>query len=317
MRSAYTGFFFCLLLAAHPAIAGHVSDLLKKMTSAGEGLNYRGVFVLRKSDKLMTMRVEHGRDDRGVWESLESLNGEARKVIRINEEIISIYPERNLLTVSRSKDKVSLHPTLPENLDKLEAYYKISRLEDDRIADYATAVLDVMPNDKYRYGYRYWLDTDTGVLLKCDLLNEKGKVVEQMMFTTLEYLPRAPESAFADIDVKGYDRQILDKGRVAVVNAAWHVTSLPAGFMLTQSSLRKSDNAESLHMVYSDGLASVSVFIEQGKKSHHQFDGASSMGGLNMYGIRVEEYSVTVMGEVPALTVMQIARSTRPTKQVK
>ncbi len=314
MRSAYTGFFFCLLLSVQPAIAGHVSDLLKKMTSAGEGLNYRGVFVLRKSDKLMTMRVEHGRDDRGVWESLESLNGEARKVIRINEEITSIYPERNLLTVSRSKDKVSLHPTLPENIDKLEAYYKISRLDDDRIADHATVVLDVMPNDKYRYGYRYWLDAETGVLLKCDLLNEEGQVVEQMMFTTLEYLPRAPESAFAKIDVKGYERQMLDKGRMAVTSADWHVTGLPAGFMLTQSSLRQSDGAESLHMVYSDGLASVSVFIEQDKKSHHQLDGASSMGGLNVYGMHVGEFSVTVMGEVPVATVMQIAQSTQPVK---
>jgi sigma-E factor negative regulatory protein RseB len=312
MRSAYTGLCFCLLLASQPAIAGHVSDLLKKMNSAGERLNYRGVFVLRKSDKLMTMRVEHGRDDRGVWESLESLNGEARKVIRINGEVTSIYPERNLLTVSRSKDKLSLHPTLPENLDKLETYYKVSRLEDDRIADHGAVVLDVVPNDKYRYGYRYWLDTDTGVLLRCDLLNEQGKVVEQMMFTTLEYLPGTPESAFAEIDSKGYDRQRLDKGRVAVTNTAWRVTGLPTGFMLTQSSLRKSDDTESLHLVYSDGLASVSVFIEQGKKSHHQLDGASSMGALNAYGMRVGEHSVTVMGEVPALTVMQIAQSTKP-----
>jgi sigma-E factor negative regulatory protein RseB len=312
MRFGITGFCFCLLLSSHLAVAGDVSDLLKKMTSADERLNYQGVFVLRKSDKLMSMRVEHGRDERGVWESLESLNGEARKVVRVNEEITSIYPERNLLTVSHSKDKASLHPTLPENLDKLEAFYKISRLDDDRIADHPAAVLDVIPIDKYRYGYRYWLDTDTGVLLKCDLLNEQSKVVEQMMFTTLKYLPSAPEAAFAEIDSKGYDRQKLDKGRVPVTNAAWHVTGLPMGFMLTQSSLRKSDAAESLHLVYSDGLASVSVFIEQGKKSHHQLDGASSMGALNAYGSRVGEHSVTVMGEVPASTVMQIAQSTKP-----
>ena len=148
MRSGYTGIFLCLFLASFPAISGDVSDLLKKMTSAGERLNYQGVFVLRKADALMSMRVEHGRDDRGVWESLESLNGEARKVIRFNQEIISLYPERNLLTVSQSKDKVSLHPTLPENLDRLEAYYGITRLDDDRIADHTAAVLDVVPNDK-------------------------------------------------------------------------------------------------------------------------------------------------------------------------
>ena len=316
MRLGYTGLFFSLFITSHVAVAGDISDLLKKMTSADEHMNYQGVFVLRKSDKLMAMRVEHGRDDRGIWESLESLNGEARKVVRVNDEITSIYPERHLLTVSRSKDKVSLHPTLPENLDKLEAYYRISRLDDDRVAGHSTVVLDVMPNDKYRYGYRYWLDTDTGVLLKCDLQNEQGKVVEQMMFTTLEYLSAAPESAFAEIDIKGYDRRKLDKGRVAVTNAAWQVTDLPTGFMLTQSSARNNDDVKSLHMLYSDGLASVSVFIEEGKNAHHQLVGASSMGGLNAYGTSIGEHFVTVMGEVPASTVMQIAQSTKPVEPI-
>ena len=304
---------------ASNAVAGDVSDLLKKMTTASESLNYHGIFVLRKSDSLTTMRVEHGADSRGIWESLESLNGEKRQVIRLNEEVTSIYPNRKLLTVSYNKDKASLHPTLPENLDKLEAYYKISRLEDERIADHEAAVLDVMPNDNYRYGYRYWLDTDTGVLLKCDLLNENGAVVEQMMFTMLEYLPQAPKSAFNTVDKKDYqtrDYKIrqLDAERAVVENASWQVTRLPDGFMLAQSSERKSQAAEQLHLIYSDGLASVSVFIERGGKSHHRLDGASSMGALNAYGARSGEYFVTVMGEVPASTVMQIAQSIQPVK---
>jgi sigma-E factor negative regulatory protein RseB len=297
---------------ANNAAAGDVSDLLKKMTTASENLNYQGVFVMRKSDTLTTMRVEHGADSRGVWESLESLNGETRKVIRFNEEVTSIYPNRKLLTVSHNKNKASLHPTLPGNLDKLESYYKISRLEDERIADYRAAVLDVRPNDGYRYGYRYWLDTNTGVLLKCDLLDENGDVVEQMMFTMLEYLPRAPESAFSIVDKKDYSIKRLDSGRVDVENASWQVTKLPSGFMLTQSSQRKSRDAEMQHLVYSDGLASVSVFIERGSKSHHRLDGASNMGALNVYGTRSGEYFVTVMGEVPASAVRQIAQSTEP-----
>lgn len=324
IRSGYTGLILltaCLSgFLTNDAVAGDVSDLLKKMTTASETLNYRGVFVLRKSDMLTTMRIVHGADSRGVWESLESLNGETRKVIRFNEEVTSIYPKRKLLTISHNKDKVSLHPTLPENLDKLEAYYKISRLKDERIADHGAAVLDVMPNDNYRYGYRYWLDTDTGVLLKCDLLNEKGAIVEQMMFTVLEYLPQTPALAFSPVDRKnykarGYKIRQLDSGRIVVDKASWHVTKLPDGFMLTQSSERKSKGAETQHLVYSDGLASVSVFIERGKKSHHRLDGVSSMGALNAYGTRSGEYFITVMGEVPVSAVMQIAQSTEPIRK--
>ena len=123
---------------------------------------------------------------------------------------------------------------------------------------------------KFRYGYRYWLDTDTGVLLKCDLLNERSEVVEQMMFTTLEYLPKAPAAAFTAINVDGFERRKLGKGRVAVSNTGWQVTGLPVGFMLTQSSEHTINDSESLHLMYSDGLASVSVFIEQGKNGHHK-----------------------------------------------
>lgn len=202
-----TGFFCFGLLTVNAASAGHVSDLLKKMSDADAHLSYQGVFIMRKSDNLMAMRVQHGTDNRGVWESIESLNGEARKVVRVNDEVTSIYPERKLIIVSNSKNKVSLHPALPENLDKLEAFYNISRLEDDRVADHAAAVLDVKPSDQHRYGYRYWLDTDTGVLLKCDLLNEQGKVIEQMMFTELEYLAAAPEMAFSAINHKDYDKK--------------------------------------------------------------------------------------------------------------
>jgi len=311
MGARHSFLFILLALLSQPAVASDISDILNKMTAADEHLNYQGVFIMRKSDNLMTMRVEHGIDQRGVWESLESLNGEARKVVRTNEEVVSIYPERKLLTVSHDRDKASLHPTLPENLNKLKSHYKINRLQDDRIAGHNAAVLDVRPSDKYRYGYRYWLDDRTGVLLRCDLVNEKGQIIEQMMFTTLEYLQTVPASAFQAVDGTGYTQQQLDTGRTSNGSTDWKVNQLPKGFMLTQSSMRKQQHLESLHLIYSDGLASVSVFVEQGKKAN-PLNGASSMGALNAYGTRVGEHFVTVMGEVPATTVMQIAQSTQP-----
>lgn len=310
IRFSFPTLFLILLLTNTSASAGEVTGLLAKMTTADEQLNYQGVFVLRKSDTLITMRVEHGVDERGTWESLESLNGEARKVVKVNEEVVSIYPERKLLMVTRSKNKASLHPTLPENLEKLESHYAINRLNDDRIAEHKTAVIDVRPKDNFRYGYRYWLDDNTGVLLKCDLLNEDGNVVEQMMFTEMVYLSETPAAAFAEIDLEGYVSKRMDHGRVSDASTNWHVKQLPTGFMLTQSSVRTDEATESVHLVYSDGLASVSVFVEQGENGYHYLDGASSMGALNAFGVRIGEHFVTVMGEVPAMTVMQIAQST-------
>ena len=314
MRFVSVQVLFLSVCLSTSAVASEVSDLLKKMTDADGLLNYQGVLVLRKSNNLVAMRIEHASDDRGIWESMTSLNGEARRVVRVNDEVTSVYPERQLLTVTHSKNKHTLHPALPANFQKLEAYYTINRLEDGRIADREAAVLDVVPNDSYRYGYRYWLDAKTGILLRCDLLSEKRHVLEQMMFTMLEYLPAVPASAFSVIDREGFKEKRLDPVLPELQEPVWQVSDLPAGFMLTQSRVRQIKKGEVLHLAYSDGLASVSVFVEPVGAVHQKREGASMMGALNAYRTHINQHFVTVIGEVPAMTVMQIAQSVAPVK---
>lgn len=297
-----------------PAVASEVSDLLKKMADADGSLNYQGVLVLRKSNNLVAMRVEHASDERGIWESMVSLNGEARQIVRLNDEVTSIYPERQLLTVTHSKNKHTLHPALPANFQKLESYYTIKRLKDDRIADRKAAVLDVVPNDGYRYGYRYWLDAQTGILLRSDLLNEKRRVLEQMMFTMLEYSSEAPRSAFTAIERKGFEEKRPDPAQLEQKDPVWQVSDLPGGFMLTQSRVRQTKEGDVLHLAYSDGLASVSVFIEPAGAIHKKREGASRMGALNAYRTHKNTHFVTVVGELPAMAVMHIAQSVAPVR---
>ena len=297
------------ILYQTPALAGNISDLVSGMSAAEEGLNYEGTFVLRKSDKMMTMRVVHGVDDRGVWESMESLNGEARKIVRHNNEVVSIYPDRKLVTVSKMGAKKRLHPILSENLNKLSNYYTVDQMGEDRIAGRDTSVLDVQPKDAYRYGYRYWLDNETRVLLKCDLLDENGDIVEQMMYTAFNDHALVPSSAFRVPDLDGYTRQTLDNHGGERVDSGWRAVRMPEGFMLTQSTVRGDGENESLHMMFSDGLASVSVFIEPDEHSPHRLTGASNMGALNIYGRQSNGVQITVMGEVPKATVAAIAES--------
>jgi sigma-E factor negative regulatory protein RseB len=299
-----------LLSFSQSVFADHISDLMNNMSQAEKNLNYEGVFVLRKADKIMSMRVSHAADENGVRESLETLNGEARRVISNNNDVLSIYPSRKLLIISKDNLKSRLHPTLPENLEKLQQHYDIERQADDRIANHATTVLKLTPKDDSRYGYRYWVDADTGVLLRCDLTDTDDTVIEQMMFTQFEYKDELPASAFSYSGLEDYTRKNLNKDRVQIDDLSWRVNDLPAGFMLTQSSKRKDDDFSALHLVYSDGLASVSVFVEQGRRGNHYLEGASSMGALNAYGTRQGEYYITVMGEAPANTVRQIATST-------
>lgn len=309
MKIGVTAFLTFAMLIHLPAHAGDVSDLLSGMSTADKRSNYEGIFVLRKSDEMMSMHVIHGVDDRGVWESMESLNGEARQIVRHNNEVVSIYPDRKLVTVSKVGDKPGLHPILPANLDKLGNYYTIKQMGEDRIAGRETSILNVQPKDAYRYGYRYWLDNQTRVLLKCDLLDEKGDIVEQMMYTAFYDHADVPPTAFNIPELKGYTTQTLNKNAGKPADIGWRATSMPEGFMLTKSTVRSGEDNKSLHLMYSDGLASVSVFIEPGENSAHRLKGASSMGALNVYGKKINGVQITVMGEVPGVTVAAIAES--------
>jgi sigma-E factor negative regulatory protein RseB len=329
-----------LYLLSGNSYAADLFDMLKRMSDADRNQSYEGTFILRKSDNLSTLHVTHGVDDNGVWESIESLNGEPKKVLRHNNRVISVFPDRELVTVRHTDKNQSLHPQLPKNIDQLELFYTINRLSDDRIANHQTLVVDLLPKDQYRYGYRYWVDKDTGMLLRCDLVaedeNKEKKVVEQMMFTSLAYLTETPSQSFELKQFEQYRQQALDEPVIDVTQSPqqrWVVNSLPDGFMLTQSTMRysqalaavrshssaadsseiassKTSPPDLLHLVYSDGLASVSVFIEKHKSIEKHLLGVASMGAVNAFGRSVDDYFVTVVGEVPVKTVESMAQST-------
>ena len=317
---------FFLFLISTNSFAGDMFEMLQRMSEADQKQNYQGTFILRKSDNLATLQVTHGSDENGVWESLEALNGEPRKVVRHNNKVVSVYPKLELVTVRLNVKDQSLHQQLPENINQLELFYSIRQLPDDRIATHQTLVVDLIPNDKLRYGYRYWVDKNTGMLLRCDLVAEDNTVVEQMMFTSLDYLAQAPAPSFDLKQFQHYRQQLLEEPEIDVKNETplqWVINTLPKGFMLTQSTMRYSQTSAAasaadqnsgqpdlLHLVYSDGLASVSVFIEKNQGSEKHLQGSSSMGAVNAFGNPVGDYFVTVVGEVPVKTVQAMALST-------
>lgn len=297
----------CIGFASH---AEALDTWLDKMKQAVNSKNYEGTLVIRQRDQMHAMHVQHGVDDNGSWEVLESLSGEARKIIRKDGRVTTVFPGRNLLTVSRDM-RSPLHPRLPDNREILKKYYRIDLVGEDRVANKATQVLQVRPKDEYRYGFRFWLDKDSGLLLKCDLMDTEGRVVEQLMFSELEILEQSPESDFALDDKQDYRVIDLDYGRVEPASHQWRVRKLPDGFVLSRASSKPSNHGEGLvhHMVFSDGMASVSVFVEKHMPREMVLDGFSSMGALNAYGQPIDGYHVTVIGEVPEATVRLIGES--------
>jgi len=302
------------------AQADTVRDWLNKIQEAVRMTNYQGTFVYREGDQMEVMRVTHraGRD--GVREKLVSMNGWAREIIRDNDQVICYLPDKKSvmaghnLDISTDKNFPSL---LPAQTEKLKSVYTISVHKSERIAGRPTQMLAIVPRDTFRYGHRLWADDKTGLLLKTDLIDADSKVLEQFMFTTIVI-----GGDIADADLKpsftgkGMAWQRADEPRSATsARSEWIATDLPDGFELTRHMVRgiPGKTGPVTHLVFSDGLATVSVFIEKGMPSKAGADRiATGMGGAHAYRTRFNDFQVTTVGEVPAATVSRIGDSIRP-----
>ena len=309
------------LLGALLAAAGQVyaqdqaRQWLDDMSSALRNLNYEGIFVYLHDDRLEAMRIIHRIDGEDERERLVSLNGSAREVLRDNETVTCIMPDSKSVMVGQSRPQQPF-PVVPRDLDSLQKYYRIESVGDDRMAGYMTHVVAITPRDAYRYGYRFWIDKDSKMLLKSDLTGADNKPIEQVMFTWLGIGSKIPDAALEpSLTGDGYAWYRQGNGDTAVATASgsprWEVHWLPAGFRLMnyQRMHLQPDSEGTEHMVYSDGLATVSVYAEMTSADANAFTGLSSRGAMNAFGAVVEGHQITVVGEVPPVTVERMARS--------
>lgn len=310
-----------LLLLALLATCGQVfaadsaRQWLDGMSAALKALDYDGTFVYHHNGKLEVMRIIHRVDDGGQRERLVSLTGSAREVLRDDRSVTCIMPDNKSVMVGQSRSP-QLFPVVPDDLDAISRYYLLEDEGDDRMIGYHARVIAVTPRDEFRYGYRFWIEQDSRMLLKSDLTGEDGEAIEQVMFTALDIGGDIPVSDLQpSLSGDGYtwDRQTeMNKAQdPAYGKPGWKVAQLPAGFMMTDFRRRRlhEQGEHTEHMVFSDGMAAVSVYIERAMPGTAAFTGLSSMGAMNAYGAVIDGYQVTVVGEVPPATVRMVATS--------
>ena len=260
------------------------------------------------------MRIIHKADGNKEQERLVSLTGFAREVIRDSESVTCYFPDNHAVMVEKSRPKKFLSTQLPEPIERIAGYYAFSVGGKDRVAGRPTWIVNIVPRDDYRYGYQLWIDEETKLMLKSELKDDSGWPVEQILFTNIAFLSAVPPELLKPaISGKGYTwyNNSVMSASVASDKSAWEVTSLPNGFML--SSREQQDAAENklplVHMVYSDGLAMVSVFIEKIDGQPGQIPGTSKIGGVNTFATYANGYQVTAVGEVPQKTVRLMVNS--------
>lgn len=316
MRSAVLVLTGCLGLSA-PALAENPArDWFEKMGNAVESLNYHGVFVHIHDGHPETLEILHKVENDRVFERLTSRTGPGREIIRHDDEVRCIFQARKQVLVDWQTDQGPLRSLLPVYREDLERYYKFDFKEKAaRIANRMTNFVGVRPRDEFRYGYRLWLDAETAMPLACELVDERGAVVETIHFTEIDYDADMPDSAFLPrLDSKDYATvQAAPKASpISEREMRWRVGNLPDGFTLSVSSIENAGDATVEHHVYTDGLAAISVFAEPYRPGHDTIEGPTTIGVTNAFGRLVEGYQITVVGEVPPSTVRLIGSSVAP-----
>ncbi len=312
---------------------------LETMAFAAHQANYSGTFVYQYDVHVETSRITHVVDDRGEHGRLESLDGVRREIIRNNDQVWCNCGDHGINTEPRQGGR-EFPALLPEQLALLKDNYVVKQAEDGRVADYQAHVTLIQPKDNLRYAYKVWAHKDAGLILKAEVLDEHGTVVERFAFTQLTIGGNIDRSWIADTAVGAPpekrtmsaslrhanahgEPQAHEMPHIAhhvgvgadasPVSSGWQVDALPSGFRKIAEVSRRIHGKDGpvIQMVFSDGLAGVSVFIEKADDDEDDLTGLLSQGVIQVYSKVIDGRLVTVVGEVPPQTVMQIADSVR------
>ena len=307
----------CLLLSAsfylHASTEGH--QLINKMLNQVDQVNYQGNFVFIHNGKLDTMHIVHGVVDGNIKEKLTSLSGEPREVVRDDKAVTCIWPLRKLVTVDPSSSYHGIPSIVPKELESLEENYQVIEQGRDRVAGQYCQLLAIKPIDHYRYGYKLCIQPETGMLLRSKMIHPRGGTLEEVMFTELEYLDSVNDDLFEpENDTEDFafrKANFADTKAKHKVNNAWRFSRLPPGFTVSKVSQRKMPTSDEpvQHMVISDGVATVSVFIIKPRSSQSIREGSSRRGSINAFSKGFADHQITVLGEVPNATVEMIGLS--------
>jgi len=313
--SVRSGLLALALIVPTATVTADANDLLARMQKASRNLDYDGVFVYQRGDQLESLRIIHKANAGRIQERLISLNGTPREIVRNDREIRCFLPDEDAVLVEHRRAEGRNFPALlPDSLAVLKESYKIRLGKEGRVAGRKSRAVLIKPRDQLRYGYQLWADKDSGLLLKASLINEQGALIEQYMFTQIAIGSSIPDSALQpQTPASKLKRPPPESMEFESASEGWSAGEIPDGFRLT-ARMRRSHNGPRPpmeHLVYSDGLAMVSVSIEPrvDRDQDESLVGVSRIGAVHVYGRLIDGHRVTVMGEVPAATISMIGNS--------
>lgn len=295
----------CVVASAAYAQSAESLNWLRKMQEATRSLSYSGTFVYQQGTRSETSRIT--RLAPADTERLEVLDGLPRELVRTRESVRCYLPESRVVKVERRTPDRSFPALLPEQLNALSEHYEISLGGTRRIAGLECQAVVLTPKDNLRYGYRLYADVHSGMLVGAVTFDAAGQQIEQFMFTQLR-IGRVTADMVKPKHISQAWR-VEDTEAVPASLVGWGLSAELPGFHKVMELKRRMGESKPVgQVVYSDGLAAVSVFIEPLQpRQQPARTGLATLGAINIYTREVANHMVTVVGEAPAASVQRIA----------
>jgi sigma-E factor negative regulatory protein RseB len=288
------------------------TDWLNQMGAAVQSTSYEGTVIRIQDGSAEALKVVRTVIDGVILEKVFAQEGNGLEIIRRGDEVHCILPYRKSVLVQEWDNQSILFSSLPASDIRFGNEYDVAVVRKERIAGREAILLAIRPHDGYRYGHRIWLDIETSFPLQTKLISD-GETIEQVKFADIalnqEIHASSLEPSYSTEQFTWLREPSGHNG--TRVETSWSSDKLPAGFhaIATHEETMAGSDEMVTHIMFSDGLANVSVFIAA--KSGELAVGAARVGGSNSFSVELGDHEITAIGEVPAMTVEQIATTMR------
>lgn len=289
-----------------------LASWIERFHDASRNRMYTGTFVVQSGSDMAVSKIWHVCNGRDQYERIETLTGSPRITLRRNDEVMIFVPERKMVLKER-RDALRAFPDfLRAPSQKLDAYYQAWKVGHERVAGVDSEVVDVVPKDQWRHGYRIWTETDSGLVVKMQTRNAAGQVLEQVAFTELELNAVVHTDALAQ-QMRNTQGMRMVTPQMTPTRAeahGWHLSEPVPGFESMSTQVRAyAEGMSALQWIFSDGMASVSLFLQSYDASRHKQEGYAIDGAVHSISQKHGDYWITAMGEVPAETLGKFLQS--------
>lgn len=301
---------FCLSISLTIADeAGEkVRHWLENTNMAMKDLDYLGTVAFFKNGRLDTMKYFHSVNEGQQQERLLSLNSPMREVIREAGKVRCVFKKSNEIVLNHRPVSNSFILDLPKDINSIQAVYQLKILADESVAMRQAFVVSIEPKDQYRYARKVWLDKEYFLPLKIEVYDRSGATLEQVVFTEIKVGEKTPDGPIANDVGNAKIKHLHQTKSLSTDQASFVLQNLPLNFDVVFFTRMNSEESKSSaeHLLLSDGFSAVSVYKEA--KAVDTEEGPQTLGSVKSYTKVIDNFQITVLGEVPANTVQFIAQ---------